>query len=100
MHIPPIRSILLVATVLAACGRTTEDKPARVSSVDQLVAASPDSAMKQRWRDAASKGQLPSFESLPSVQQRVSVRTPAQVADSPRTPAAPTIQPRAVATVR
>ena len=100
MQIPPIRSILLGATLLAACGRATEDKPARVSSVDQLVAASPDSAMKQRWRDAAAKGQLPSFESLPAVQQRVAVRTPAQVADSPRVPAAPTIQQGVVATVR
>ena len=100
MQIPPIRTILLAATLTTACGRATDDKPARVSSVDQLVAASPDSAMKQRWRDAAAKGQLPSLESLPAVQQRVAVRTPAQVADSPRSAAPPTIQQGAVATVR
>jgi hypothetical protein len=100
MQIPPIRAILLFATLIAACGRATDDKPARVSSVDQLVAASPDSAMKQRWRDAAAKGQLPSFESLPAVQQRVAVRTPAQVADSPRSVTPQPIQQGVVATVR
>ncbi len=96
---PPLRAILLAATLVAACARAS-DEPARVSDVDQLVAASPDSAMKQRWRDAAAKGQLPSFESLPAVQQRIAVRTPAQVADSPRAVVPPTIQQGVVATVR
>jgi len=96
----PLRAILLTATLIAACARARDDKPARVSNFDQLVAVSPDSAMKQRWRDAAAKGQLPSFESLPAVQQRVAVRMPAQVADSPRAVVPPTIQQGVVATVR
>ncbi|MGH7694782.1 MAG: hypothetical protein ACRENH_07365, partial [Gemmatimonadaceae bacterium] len=100
MNIAPMRVTLLAATVIAACGRARDDKPVRVTSVDQLVAASPDSAMKQRWRDAAAKGQLPSLESLPAVQQRVAVRTPAQVVDSPRTAAPPAPQQGVVATVR
>ncbi|MGH7710376.1 MAG: hypothetical protein ACREOG_03780 [Gemmatimonadaceae bacterium] len=72
----------------------------RVSSADQLAAGSPDSAMKRRWRDAEAKGQLPSFDSLPAVQTRITTRTPAQVVDSPRAPTRPTIQQGEVATVR
>lgn len=100
MHIPPIRASLFLATLILACGRARDDQPVRVSSVDQLVAASPDSAMKQRWRDAAAKGQLPPLESLPAVQQRVAVRTPAQVVDSTRSVAPSAIQQGVVATVR
>lgn len=88
-----------VLLLLAACGRGDDDGT-RVSSVDQLAAASPDSAMKQRWRDAAEKGQIPSLDSLPTVRNRLTTRTRAQVTDSVRPPARPNIQPGVVATVR
>ena len=88
-----------VLLLLAACGRA-DDETAQVSSVDQLEAASPDSAMKQRWREAAAKGLLPPFDSLPAIRTRVSTRTPAQVVDSPRTATSPTIQSGIVGTVR
>jgi hypothetical protein len=88
-----------VLLLLAACARG-EDESARVQSVDQLAAASPDSTMKQRWRDAAAKGQIPSLDSLPRVSTRLTTRTPAQVVDTVRTPVRPTIQQGVVATVR
>lgn len=91
---------LIAALIVSACGRGDSGKAARVTTVDQIAASVPDSAMKQRWRDAAAKGQLPPLDSLPAVQQRVTVRTPAQVADTPRAPRQPTIQPGVVATVR
>lgn len=93
-----IHSTLVLAAI--ACTRVADDSPPRVSSVDQIIDAVPDSAMKQRWRDAEARGQLPSFDSLPAASRGVTTRTPAQVADSPRVPAPPSIQQGVVATVR
>ncbi|MEW5915690.1 MAG: hypothetical protein AB1762_04770 [Gemmatimonadota bacterium] len=89
-----------VLLLLAACARGDDGKPARLTSADQLAAASPDSAMKRRWREAAEKGQLPSLDSLPAVETRLTNRIPPQVVDSSRQPARPTIQQGVVATVR
>jgi hypothetical protein len=89
-----------VLLLLAACARGEDRGSARVSSVEQLEAASPDTAMKRRWREAAEKGQLPSLDSLPAVQSRLTTRTPAQVTDSARQPTRPVIQQGVVATVR
>lgn len=89
-----------LASTAVACTRTADDTPPRASSVDQIIAAVPDSAMKQRWRDAAARGQLPALDSLPVSSRAVTTRTPAQVVDSPRVPAAPGIQQGVVATVR
>ncbi|HJU73574.1 MAG TPA: hypothetical protein VJ717_07495 [Gemmatimonadaceae bacterium] len=93
-----ILGLSLTTLSLTACEQ--REAPARVSSVDQITSAVPDSAMKQRWRDAADKGQLPPLDSLPSAGRRVTVRTPAQIADTQRTPARPTIRQGVVATVR
>jgi hypothetical protein len=97
------RSVLISATLAfsaLACTRAADDTPPRVSSVDQIIDAVPDSAMKQRWRDAAARGQLPAFDSLPASSRGVTTRTPAQVVDSPRVAAPTGIQQGVVATVR
>jgi len=91
---------LITAALAGACARGGDELPAQAASVEEIAAASPDAAMKERWRDAAAKGQLPPLESLPGGRRGVVVRTPAQVADAPRTPAAPVIQDTVVATVQ
>lgn len=89
----------LVAATLA-CSRGADDQQTEVTSVDQIVAGAPDDSMKQRWREAEKKGQLPPLDTLPPAGPPITQRTPARVQDSPRTPARPVIQDAVVATVQ
>lgn len=86
-----------------ACGaRTTPEPPASgpVESIDQILVAVPDSAMRERWRTAEADGQLPALSSIPTPETRLEVRErPPTPVDRPDTPSV-TVPQGAVADVR
>ena len=84
---------------IAACARP-ESAPARVDSLGQILVAVPDSAMRDRWRDAAAKGQLAPLESLPVPNVALATRTPVTVGDTGRVAQLPTISPQTAAELR
>lgn len=93
----------IVAAILGMVGvgcAQPESAPKRVDSLGQILAAVPDSAMRQRWRDAAAKGQLAPLDSLPIPRQALATRTPATVRDTGTVAKTPSIAPQAVAEVK
>ncbi len=81
---------IVCAGVGLACARKDEP-PQRVDSLGQILAAIPDSAMRQRWREAAAKGQLAPLESLPVPNQPLATRTRATIRDTGNIAKTPTI---------
>jgi len=102
LHLHTPRRILPAILCMVAgigCSRT-ESAPQRVDSLGQILAAIPDSAMRQRWRNAAAKGQLAPLESLPVPRQVLATRTPATIRDTGIVAKTPAIPPQAVADVK
>jgi len=90
---------ILCASLALACARIDES-PQRVDSLGQILAAIPDSAMRQRWREAAAKGQLAPLESLPVPNQPLATRARATIRDTGDVAKVPTIPEQTVADVR
>ena len=102
LHRHTIRSVapaILCMVAGVGCSRP-EAAPQQVDSLGQILAAVPDSAMRQRWRDAAAKGQLAPLESLPVPGQALATRTPATVRETGIVAKTPAINAQAVADVR
>ena len=90
---------ILCAVVGPACARKDET-PQRVDSLGQILTSIPDSAMRQRWREAAAKGQLAPLESLPVPSQPLATRTRATIRDTGNVAKTPTIPAQTVADIR
>ena len=99
-----IKSIFAMSLLASACSSATQSRPAerpgRVENIEQITASIQDSAMRERWREAAAAGQLPSLGSLPVPDTIISTRQRARVADARLQRGAALIPPQAVADVR
>jgi hypothetical protein len=84
---------------LSAC-RRPEPAERTVDNLDDVLAAVPDSAMRERWRAAQSAGQLPPLESLRVPTNPLSTRRPATVDTSRPSPPSMQIPQNAVADAR
>src|SRR5258705_11278996 len=102
LHPDMLRGIapaILCTAMGMGCART-ESAPQRVDSLGQILAAVPDSPMRQRWRDPAAKGQPAPLESLPIPRHVLATRAPATLRDTGNVAKTPSITPQAVAEVK
>jgi hypothetical protein len=92
-------AVLALSIVTPAC-RRQEPAERQVQNLDQVLAAVPDAAMRERWRTAQKEGRLPPLDMLRLPTQPVSARQRAAVpsTESPQTTAR--VPQAAVADVR
>ncbi len=98
------RLLAALALSVSACSSATQSQPAQrprtVESVEQITASIQDSAMRERWRQAAAAGQLPSLSTLPVPDTAISTRKRVTVTGDVPLTRGPVIAPQTVADVR
>jgi len=89
----------LFAASLASC-RPAEPAERRVEDLEEVLAAVPDSAMRERWREAQEAGRLPPLDSLRVPTNPIGTRTAATVDTTRQAPPSVQIPQGAVADAR
>jgi len=74
-----VHIVLLAMSIIPMGCRTQEPAVRQVENLDEVLAAVPDAAMRERWRTAQAEGRLPPLESLRLPTQTVSLRQRATV---------------------
>lgn len=92
-------SLVLCAALVSSC-RPAEPAERRVEDLEDVLAAVPDSAMRERWREAQDAGRLPPLDSLRVPTNPIATRTPATVDTTRQVPPSVQIPQGAVADAR
>ena len=80
-------AVLLALSALAPAPSTAQTAPGRTApSLDEVLAAIPDSAMRARWSAAHAAGRLPPLSTLPIPERPVRTRVRARGSDVPIPP--------------
>ena len=74
-----VQVVVLAVSIISIGCRAQEPAVRQVQNLDEVLAAVPDAAMRERWRAAQAEGRLPPLESLRLPTQTVAVRQRATV---------------------